>query len=146
MQRKWAEDADSECLPFASEFVTPVEPVICAGSWPCSCLIGRVTRRVHLHCAGRCHTRHQGDRRPQRRCTRDVRLSGCGCSTSHPTTSAHILRTFQAGMAGDVNLFFNDRDGDMSTAEIEVRAVADLALRAGACGLAVHNRQAVRCR
>lgn len=48
---------------------------------------------------------------------------------------------FQAGMAGDVNLFFNDRDGDMSTAEIEVRAVADLALRAGACGLAVHNRQ-----
>jgi hypothetical protein len=43
-------------------------------------------------------------------------------------------------MAGDVNLFFNDQDGDMSTAEIEVRAVADLACHAGAFGLAVRNR------
>lgn len=42
-------------------------------------------------------------------------------------------------MAGDVNLFFNDPDGDMSTAEIEVQAAA-LAFHAGAHGLAVHIR------
>jgi Acetyltransferase (GNAT) domain len=53
------------------------------------------------------------------------------CSVPHVSLQSSVNASL-TGMAGDVNLFFNDLDGDTSVAEIEVQTSARHALHAAA--------------